>query len=269
MSTLTPDGIAVVTGASSGIGASYADRLAAHGYPLLLVSRRQDRLDELAAALRSRHEAEVETMVADLQRADDLGRLEQRLVDEQIAILVNNAGAGGLGPTAQSTAHEIEALIRLNVVALSRLSHAALAGFRRRGAGALVNIGSIIAFAPPAGGAVYGGTKAYVLNFTRSLQQEYAKSGIRIQVVMPGPVRTEFFSSQGVSDSVFPDSSFLGADEVVDAALAGLEAGEKVTHPSMVDLDAWHALEAARGQYLQATMSGTVAPRYQNAAPVD
>ena len=262
MSTPTPRSLAVVTGASSGIGKAYADRLAAQGHALLLVARRRDRLTEVATDLAGRHGVPVDTLVADLEQPADLAVLEQRLSSEPVAVLVNNAGAGGLGPTSKSTADKMESLIRLNIVALTRLSHAALAGFRARGAGTLVNIGSIIAFAPSKGGAVYSGSKAYVLNFTRSLQLEYADSGLRIQVVMPGPIRTEFFSSQGLSDGIFPDQSFITAEQLVDAALAGLAAGELVTTPTLCDRSIWAGLEAERGRYMAQVMAGTVAPHY-------
>ena len=262
MSVTETGGLTVITGASSGIGAVYADRLAAEGRSLLLVARRRERLEQLAADLSSRHGGSVQTMVADLEQPQDLARLEARLESERIAMLVNNAGGGSLGPTARSAADRLERLIRLNIVALTRLSVAALAGFRERNAGTLVNLGSIVAHAPSAGAAVYSGTKAYVANFTRSLQLEYADSAVRIQLVMPGPIRTEFFSSQGMSDSIFPDSSFLTAEQLVDAALAGLAAGETVTSPSMTNPEAWDALEAARQHYLASTFSGQVAPRY-------
>lgn len=178
-------GTAVVTGASSGIGAIYAERLAARGYPLLLVARRADRLHAMAAELSSQYGIAVDLMVADLGQSDDLAALEKRLESEAISVLVNNAGTGGLGPTASSSADSLESLIRLNVVSLTRLSLAALASFRRRGSGTLINIGSMIALAPNAMGATYSATKAFVLNFTRSLAIEYAKTDIRIQVVCP------------------------------------------------------------------------------------
>jgi len=262
MSANEPGGLAVITGASSGIGAKYADRLAARGRALLLVARRQDRLDQVAADLSSRHGVRAETLVADLEEASDLARLEARLATDNVGMLINNAGIGGLGPTAGSTADKLDRLIRLNVTALTRLSLAALTGFRTRDAGVLVNIGSILAHAPSAGAAAYSGSKAYVLNFTRSLQMEYADSGIRIQLVMPGPIRTEFFTSQGMSDSVFPDSAYLTAEQLVDAALAGLAAGEAVTNPSMAEPETWAALESAQRQYLLAVISGQVAKRY-------
>jgi uncharacterized protein len=127
-----------------------------------------------------------------------------------------------------------------------------------------VNIGSMMAHAAAPSAAAYSSSKAYVLNFTRSLQMEYAGSSIRIQLVMPGPIRTEFFSSQGVSESIFPPESYLALEQLVDAALAGLDAGESVTIPSMLDEQPWTALEAARREFVKALMSGKVAVRYQS-----
>jgi len=255
-------GIAVVTGASSGIGTVFARRLAQQGHDLILVARRADRLAELAGELVRDHDVKVETWTADLSLPADLARLERRLEDEPAAMLVNNAGAGGLGPTASTGPDAQEALIKLNIVALARLSVAALAGFRKAGAGSLVNIASIIAFAPTAGGAAYSGSKAFVLNFTRSLQQEYAGSDIRIQAVLPGPIRTEFFTAQGLSDAIFPDSSYISAEALVDAALVGLEEGEDITIPTLVDQDLWGGMEAARSEFLGDVMAGRVAERY-------
>lgn len=261
MNTL-PQGRAVVTGASSGIGAAYADRLAARGHPLLLVARRADRLEATAAALRQAHGVEVETQAADLEQPAGVAAVEARLADPDAAILINNAGAGGLGPTAAVSADQIERTLKLNVLALARLSHAALAAFRRRGSGLLVNIGSVMAHAPSGGGGAYSGSKAFVLNFTRSLALEHADGPVRVQLVMPGPVRTEFFSSQGMSDSVFPDAAYLTPSQVVDAALAGVAAGETVTLPSLGDPAIWDRLEGARQAFMVAVTSGRVAPRY-------
>lgn len=262
MTVADQKGIAVVTGASSGIGAAYATKFAMRGHPLLLVARRADRLEVMAAELSSEYGVKVEFVIADLEQHSDLVALEQKLESETISILVNNAGAGRLGATAKSSADNQESLIKLNVVSLTRLSLAALASFRKRGTGTLINIGSIIACAPNAMGATYSATKAFVLNFTQSLALEYAATDIRIQVVMPGPIRTEFFSSQGLSDSIFPDKSFLTADQLVDAALAGLELGEVVTNPAVADVEIWDNIETARNNYLAASSSGKVAPRY-------
>ena len=205
---------------------------------------------------------EVETLAVDLADDDGVRRAEWALSGRPLGVLVNNAGAGGLGPLNRVTADGLERLIKLNVTALTRLSHAALASFRETGSGVLINISSVMAFAPSASGAAYSGSKAYVLNFSRSLALEMAGTGIRIQVVLPGPIRTEFFSSQGLSDSVFPDSTFLTAEQLVDAGLAGLDAGEDVTIPSLPTLDTWGALEAARSRFMAEIGSGQVAERY-------
>eukprot|EP01030_Chromulinospumella_sphaerica_P012832 gene12832-12624_t len=251
----------MVTGASSGIGAAYARRLAELGYSLTLVARRKDRLDALADSLRSDLQADVEVEVADLENLDHLQRLEGRLEQQGFAGLVNNAGAGGLGPITAASSQALERNIRLNVVALAHLSRAALAGFKDRGAGFLVNIGSILAFAPSPAATAYSGSKAFVLNFTRSLQLEFAESDIRIQLIMPGPIRTEFFSSQGMDGSVFPASSYLTAEQLVGAAMAGLEAGEAVSFPSLASLEGWEQIEGLRKQMVGATLSGAVAER--------
>jgi short-subunit dehydrogenase len=262
-----PKGRAAITGASSGIGAAYADRLARRGYALLLVARRADRLEALSKTLTRTHGIDVETLVADLEDPAALAVVEARVARPDISILVNNAGAGGLGPSAQVTADQIERIIRLNITALSRLSQAALANFRADGRGLLVNIGSVMAHAPSPSGAAYSGSKAYVLNFTRSLQVEHkAYPGVQIQLVMPGPIRTEFFSSQGLSDSVFPDSTYLTPDQLVDAALAGSEAGELITIPSMADRCVWERLEEARLAFMGSVSSGAVAQRYRGPA---
>jgi short-subunit dehydrogenase len=257
-------GLAVVTGASSGIGAVYAERLAARGHPLLLVARRRDRLASTKDRLSSNYRVEVAVLVADLERPSDVSDLEARVAADDVTFVVNNAGAGGLGRSEDLTADQLERIIQLNIMALTRLSHAALRGFRKRQAGVLVNIGSMMAHAAAASAAAYSGSKAYVLNFTQSLQMEYAGSPIRIQLVMPGPIRTEFFLSQGVSESIFPPESYLAPEQLVDAALAGLDAGEPVTIPSMLDEHAWIALEAARTEFVKATMSGKIAVRYRS-----
>jgi short-subunit dehydrogenase len=263
MSHLPGTGRVMVTGASSGIGAAYARRLAELGYSLTLVARRRERLDELADRLRSELRAEVEVEVADLENPDHLLRLEARLEQEAFAGLVNNAGAGGLGPIAAASSEALERNIRLNVIALARLSRAALAGFKPRGAGFLVNIGSVLAFAPSPAAAAYSGSKAFVLNFTRSLQLEFAESDIRIQLILPGPIRTEFFSSQGMDGSVFPASSYLTAEQLVSAAMIGLERGEPVTMPSLLDTEVWEKMELLRRQFMASTLSGQLADQYR------
>lgn len=258
-------GTAMITGASSGIGAAYAERLAAVGHDLILVARRVERLAELAARLARAYGVNAEYRTADLADADQLRELERYLEKQPVALLVNNAGAGGLGPVATTGADAQERLISVNITALVRLSLAALKGFSKAESGTLVNIASVMAFAPTAGGATYSGSKAFVLNFTRSLAEEYAETGIRIQAVLPGPIRTEFFSAQGMSDAIFPDAAYIGADELVDAALTGLAAGETVTVPTMAEPALWEAMETVRTEFLGSVMSGTVARRYRMA----
>lgn len=262
MSKYPKSGRVMVTGASSGIGAAYARRLAELHYSLTLVARRRDRLDELAESLRSDLQVDVEVEVADLESNGDLQRLEARLETGAFVGLINNAGAGGLGPIGATTSEALERNIRLNVVALARMSRAALAGFKRGGTGILVNIGSILALAPSPSAAAYSGSKAFVLNFTRSLQLEFGGSDVQIQLVLPGPVLTEFFSSQGMDGSVFPASSYLTAEQLVAAAMAALEKGELVSFPSVADLSGWEQMERVRKALVADSLSGAVADRY-------
>lgn len=184
---------AVVTGASSGIGAAYAERMAERGYNLILVARRRNRLEEIASKIQAKTKRAVEIVTADLGDPADLLRIEALLTErEDIDVLINNAGLGALGPTSKVAAAALENLIKINVLALTRLTHAVLPGFLRRNSGTIINIASIIAVMPTPSGAGYSGTKGYVLNFTRSLQMELAKTNVTVQAVLPGPVRTEF-----------------------------------------------------------------------------
>lgn len=255
--------LSIVTGASSGIGAAYADRLASRGSDLVLVARRAERLDEVAARARAAHGVAVETLVADLENPQGVQAVEARIAAGPIAMLVNCAGAGGLGQTARTGVEVQAATIALNITALVRLSLAALASFRKAGSGSLVNIASVVAFSPSAGGASYSGSKAFVLNFTRALQMEHQDSDLRIQAVLPGPVRTEFFSAQGMDDSIFPDSAYIRAEELVDVALAALDNGESVTIPTLKDLSIWAAMEEERGRFLRDVIGGEIAARYR------
>lgn len=260
---MQPVGTAVITGASSGIGSVYADRLAARGHDLLLVARRRDRLEALAEVIGKRHDVTAEIAAIDVTDSGDLASIEAQLRERgDVSMLVNNAGSGALGPTAAVDVDRIDNLIRLNVVALARLSHAALIGFRRRGSGGMINIGSIMAHCPSATAGVYSATKAFVANFTRSLQMEHRGSAIVIQLVQPGPVRTEFFVASGATEDIFPSESFLTAEQLVDAALKGFDNREAVTTPSLLDLSLWDSLETTRKNFLANVGSGSVAARY-------
>ena len=255
-------GVALITGASSGIGAAYADRLAGRGFDLILVARRRDRLDSLAERLRKAHGRKVEVFPADLGDPGDLSRVESLIrTRDDIDILVNNAGLGALGPSASIDAKAIDTLVKVNVLALTHLSLAAVPGFAKRNRGTIINLGSIIAIIPSPSGAGYSASKAYVLNFSRSLQLEFAKSNVKVQVVMPGPVRSEFFGDQ---KPPFPDQLFMSAETLVDTALSALDQGELVCFPTLHDEAAWTTFDSARGALAKAvTQDGKPAERYK------
>ncbi|QQO23390.1 SDR family oxidoreductase [Bradyrhizobium diazoefficiens] len=259
---------AVVTGASSGIGVAYAERMAERGYNLILVARRRNRLEEIAGRIQSKTARTVEIVTADLGDAADLLRIETLLTErEDIDVLINNAGLGALGPASKVPAAALENLIKINVLALTRLTHAALPGFLRRNSGTIINIASIIALMPTPSGAGYSGSKGYVLNFTRSLQMELAKTGVTVQAVLPGPVRTEFFEASGLAEAPFPDELFMSAEELVDTALTALDQRELVCFPALEDTSFWTAFEDARIALIRAlTSSGRPATRYSETA---
>jgi hypothetical protein len=247
MTTQTSQGTALITGASSGIGAIYADRLARRGYDLILVARNQSRLEELAARLRNETGRSVETLSADLNDSEDLARVEAILrTNSTISMLVNNAGIGGAAPLMASDVEAMDRMIRLNVLALTRLTYAAAPCFVERGSGTIINIASIVAISPETLNGVYGGSKAFVLAFSQSLQHELAEKGVRIQAVLPGATATEFWDVAGLPVSHLPAEIVMSAQDLVDAALAGLDQGETVTIPPLEDKSEWDAYESAR-----------------------
>jgi len=232
MSQHNDKGIALITGASSGIGATYADRLARRGYDLVLVARDAPRLEQLAAKLREETGATSEVLRADLTQKSDLARVEQRLrSDATITMLVNNAGVAASGPLVGGDLDAIEAMLHLNVVAVTRLAAAAAANFVARGAGILINLSSVLALAPERFNASYCATKAYVLNFSLTLHQELSPSGVQVQVVLPGATRTDLWARAGIEVASLPASMLMEVDEMVDAALVGLDRHELVTMP--------------------------------------
>ena len=255
---------ALITGASSGIGASYADRLARRGYNLVLVARRSDRLGTLADLLSRTYGVQAQIQTADLATTAGCAVVEQLLADNaDINLLVNNAGMGHLGPLAASHIDDLTSLIGVNVLALARLSLVALQSFDRRGGGTIINMCSISAFRAVRNGAAYGASKAFVLNFTRSLQLETEGTSVRFQCVMPGPVKTEFLAAAGVDDALFPSESFITADELVDAALKGLDLGESVTIPTLRDPTSFQTLADAFTELREeAGRKGIIAKRY-------
>ncbi|HEV7713114.1 MAG TPA: SDR family oxidoreductase [Asanoa sp.] len=257
--------VAVVTGASTGIGAVYADRLARRGYDLLLVARNKSRLDTVATKIVESTGRSVEVLAADLANPADLATLEDRLrTDESVAMLVNNAGGNVFGPLSQADPARLQDLIALNVTSLTRLTTAALAGFTRRGTGTIVNLSSALAFNVLPVSAVYSGTKSYVVAFTQALQQELADTEIRVQAVFPGAVRTEFWDGSGIEVSAMPEEWVMSADDAVDAALAGLDAGEQMTLLSLPDIAHWDQFDAARQTMIPNLSRSVPADRYRN-----
>jgi short-subunit dehydrogenase len=257
-------GTALITGASTGIGALYAHRLAKRGYDLILVARNGDRLTALAQRLTAETGRSVETIAADLNEKADLARVEETLrKDASITLLVNNAGVGGTAPLLTSDIDKMEQMIGLNVMALTRLTYAAVPGFVARGGGAIINIASIVAVAPEALNGVYGGSKAFVLAFSQSLKHELADKNIRIQVVLPGATATDFWGIAGTPVEHLPNEIVMSAENLVDAALSGFDQGEFATVPALADITQWNAYENAR-QAMMPNLSRTKpAERYK------
>lgn len=240
-------GTALITGASTGIGATYADRLARRGYDLILVARNRERLDALARRITNETQRSVEVLAADLSDRDGLERVENKLrSDASITILVNNAGTAALTPLANSDVAQLQSMIELNVTALMRLTAAVTPGLIARGSGAIINISSIVSVAPELLNGVYGGTKAFVLAFSQSLHHELSSQGIRVQVVLPGATATDLWSLAGTPVEHLPQEIVMSVDDLVDAALAGFDAGEFATVPALPDVADWNAFESAR-----------------------
>jgi hypothetical protein len=264
----TSQGRALITGASSGIGATYADRLARRGHDLILVARNRERLAVLATRLAEDTGRSVEVVVADLNDRVDLARVEHVLrTDAAITVLVNNAGVAMSGDLATADPGQLERMIQLNILAPSLLARAAIPGFLARGRGILINISSVLALAPEMFNGSYSGTKAYLLNLSLRLQQEVGGTGVRVQVVLPGATRTAIWEKAGTDIAALPPSILMGVDDMVDAALVGLDRGERVTIPSLPDMADWEAYEAARQKMLPNLSRSAPAVRYGAAPP--
>jgi short-subunit dehydrogenase len=261
-------GTALVTGASSGIGAVYAHRLAKRGYDLILVARSVERLDALAARLREQTGRSVEVLPADLSEPAQLATVAQRIAAcADLTLLVNNAGVALDGTLATAPAEQVARLIALNVTAPTLLAQAALTAFKARDAGGIVNISSVLALAPEIMEGVYSGSKAFLLNLTQGLVHELgAGSAIRVQAVLPGATRTEIWERSGKDVDNFPADWVMAVDDLVDAALLGFDRGETVTIPPLADETGWTALNEARLALAPQLSRREVAPRYRTTA---
>lgn len=259
-----PSGTALITGASTGLGAVYADRLAKRGHDLILVARNGAQMEELAAKLRAETGAQIDVIAADLTNSDDVTRIEQRLAgDAAITLLVNNAGMSLNGGTLENSPAEIETIIALNITAAARLAIAAGKAFGARGKGAIVNIASVLALAPEAYKGVYSGSKAFLLNLSLSLANSLREQGVTVQAVLPGATRTEIWERSGKDIDAFPAEMVMGAGDLVDAALLGLDSGEDVTIPPLADESQWGAYHAARLAMGPGLSRRDVAERYR------
>ena len=263
MTSSPSPGVALITGASSGIGAAYADRLAGRGHDIIIVSRDGPRLETQASALRASSGRKVEVLAADLADAAGLARVEQRLrEDPSITLLVNNAGMAKTGKVAATAAADLSAVLDLNVLALTRLTIAALSAFVPRGSGTIINVGSVVSFSPAMTPPVYGASKAYVQYLTEALNLEIAGSGVRLQLMMPGLTRTEFFERAGVTMEHLDPEKVMEPGDLVDAALVGLDRGEQVTIPSLHDIAGLDALMTARADLMPKLLNRRVDARY-------
>ena len=264
-------GTAVVTGASSGIGKVYADRLAQRGYDLLLVARRADRLEALARELKERHGVNARALVADLGNATELERVAQTIAgDPSITMLVNNAGTNAVAPLADTKQENLQAILNLNVVALTRLTIAVLPGFKERDRGTIINISSAVAFQPYAYLSVYGSSKAYVSMLTRTLQDELAGTNVTAQLVTPAATVSEIWDVQGFPLSAVDPAIVMTTEDCVDASLRGLDMGERITVPSLGDVQLLANYEAAAKALFAGTqVTGKPAARYAAAASIE
>src|SRR5262249_46948578 len=256
-------GTALVTGASTGIGAVYADRLAKRGYDLILVARNEARLNELSERLTSETGQSVKLLPMDLGNKAALAQVEATLRDDpSITMLVNNAGTASVAPLLKADVEKMEEMIALNVTALTRLTYAAAPAFVARGTGTIINIASVVGIAPERIKGVYGASKAYVLAFSHSLQRELADKGVRIQAVLPGATATEIWETAGRPYQDLPAEIVMSAEDMVDAALVGLDQGELVTIPPLQDGDEWTRFEGARRAVSEKFGNSQPAPRY-------
>ena len=251
---------ALVTGASSGIGASCARLLAASGCSLVLVARREDRLNELAASLRDQHGVDVDVLPADLASADDLAAVAARLTDgDPVELLVNNAARSARGTFAELTPEAIDAQLRLNVGALTRLAHAAVTGMLARGYGGILNVSSMASLTASPGSAVYGATKAFVTSLTESLHAELAGTDVHVTALLPGFTQTEFHVANNVEISYLPKLAWLDPDTVAQAGLDAVATGRPLAVPG-----AQYKLAAGTVRLLPRSLLRALAHRYRH-----
>jgi short-subunit dehydrogenase len=245
---MSSKGIALITGASTGIGAVYADRLAKRGYDLILVARSKDKLDDVAKQIQSSTGRKAETLQADLSIPADVRRIADRLAtDSSITAFVNNAGIASASKLLDSDPDYLEQIVQLNVTAFTRLAVAAASNFAKHSKGLIINIGSVVALAPELLNGVYSGSKAFVQNFSTALKNELAGKGVTVQVVLPGATATPLWAKAGVNiHTDLPREWVMTTEDMVDASFAGLDQGEFATIPALPNAADFEAYEKAR-----------------------
>ncbi len=226
---------ALVTGASAGIGAAFAEKLAQAGYDLVIVARDRQRLEKLADKLQQADRVSVEVLPADLTDPTELHIVERVIADNALDLLVNNAGFGTYGKFAELDPDREESEVRLNVIALQRLTRAALPGMIERGRGFIINVSSMAGFQPGPYNVTYGATKAFVNSFTEGLYEELRGTGVHVQALCPGFTRTEFQERAGIDMERVPSLAWMEADEVVAASLAALEDRDIICVPGIAN----------------------------------
>ncbi|WP_321813260.1 MULTISPECIES: SDR family oxidoreductase [unclassified Paraburkholderia] len=252
----------LITGASTGIGAVYADRFARRGHDLVLVARDRERMQALAARLRERDGVNVEILRADLTQRADLLQVEARLADDaHIGVLVNNAGASAAGGFLDQSVDDVSRVIDLNTTALARLASAVAPRFAREGRGAIVNIASVVGLSPEFGMSVYGATKAFALFLSQGLHLELGPKGVYVQAVLPAATRTEIWASVG--KDVNEIEGVMEVDDLVDAALVGFDRRETVTIPPLPDVQQWNDFDNARRAMMPNFAQSQPAARYR------
>ena len=256
--------VALVTGASSGIGAAFARALAARGDDLVIVARDEARLEELAESLEKERGCEVEVLATDLTSTKGMGVVEARLeaAEPAVDLLVNNAGFGTYGKFAQLPREAEAREIRLNVLAVMQLSHAALPAMVERGKGGIINVSSLACYQPTPLNATYGGTKAFVTSFSHALHEELRGTGVNVMVLCPGFTRTEFQERAGLESGAVPSFMWQSAEAVVSAALRAYDHGRAVCIPGPLN-QAGAVFSSAMPAGITRRIAGAVLPRVE------
>jgi short-subunit dehydrogenase len=252
------------------LGAAFAERLGQDGYDLTIVARRRDRLESLAEQLRANHHVNVKVLSADLSRPHESLTVEKHIADgNDLELLVNNAGFGGYMPFAELDPDKAMELINLKVLAVTRLTRAALPGMLARGRGSVINVSSRLAFSAPLGStqlpkrAVYGGANTFINTFSQLLQSELEGTGVRVQALCPGVISTEFHERVGIDSNRYPAAIVMKPEDVVQASLTGLKLGEVICVPALEDVDLLTQIQEIQKRFFESSRTGNLATRYE------